>query len=253
MQSSDYQAVYFASDLHLGVPNYEKSLEREKFFIRWLEEIRQDAAEIYLLGDIFDFWFEYKTVVPKGYFRLFSKLVEIQESGIPITVFVGNHDLWMRDYFPKYLKIPVLHQPIEKEFFGKKFFLAHGDGLGPGDHGFKIMKWGFKNPVLQWFFGWLHPNIGIGLANFFSRRSRKANYKHDEVDYGDKEFLHQFVKKHSAEHPEMNYYVFGHRHLPKDIKIGEARMINLGDWITHFTYLRVASDSVELKIYTEKS
>ena len=167
--------IYIAADLHLGVPSQKASIEREKKFIRWLNRIQNDAQEIIILGDLFDFWFEYKQVVPKGFVRILGKLAEMTDNGMKITLFAGNHDLWLKDYFPSELNIPVIHQPQTYSFFDKKFFIAHGDGLGPGDTGFKIMKKGFKNPFLQFCFRWLHPDIGVGIANYFSRSSRKVN------------------------------------------------------------------------------
>src|SRR6478752_6816889 len=166
--------IYFISDFHLGIPDYKSSLVREKKIVVFLENVRHDAEQIFILGDMFDFWYEYKTVVPKGYVRLLGKLAEITDSGIPVYFFVGNHDMWMRGYFEKELNIPVYHEPKTFHFNDKKFLIGHGDGLGPNDHGYKFIKKVFRNPVCQWLFGLLHPSIGIGIANYFSRKSRAA-------------------------------------------------------------------------------
>jgi len=152
--------VYFASDFHLGIDARLSSREREKQLVRWLEQIRKDAYSIYLVGDVFDFWFEYKTVVPKGYVRLLGKLAELRDEGIPIYFFTGNHDMWMFSYFEEELGIPIYREPIVREIMGKTFFIGHGDGLGPGDHGYKFIKRVFANPVCQWLFERLHPKIG---------------------------------------------------------------------------------------------
>ena len=152
--------IYFLSDFHLGAPDHETSLEREKIIVRFLESIRTSAAAIFIVGDMFDFWFEYKHVTPKGYVRLLGKLAEITDSGIPVHFFVGNHDMWMRGYFEKELNIPVYFEPKTFDFDGKKFFIGHGDGLGPEDHGYKLLKTVFRNKVSQFLFGMLHPFLG---------------------------------------------------------------------------------------------
>lgn len=242
--------IYFASDLHLGAPDQASSLIREKHFVQWLEEIRQDAAELWLLGDIFDFWFEYTKAVPKGYLRLLGKLAELSDQGIPIFIFTGNHDLWMKNYLPDQIGAEIYRKPQIREFFGKTFFLAHGDGLGPGDHGYKFIKKVFTNPVCRWLFHRLHPNFGIGLANFFSRQSRKKTGHRDAIDHGEKEFLRIFTRDLIKEKPEIDYFVFGHRHLPQKLELEPDKFyINLGDWITHFTYLVCTEEGVELKHY----
>ncbi len=227
--------IYFASDLHLGIRD---SRARERLFVRWLNTIQADATAIYLLGDLFDFWFEYKTVVPRGYVRLLGKLAALRDAGIPIYYFVGNHDLWMHDYLEKELDIPIYHQPIIENFDGKTFFIGHGDGLGPGDTGYKLMKKVFTNKICQFLFACLHPNIAIGIANYFSQRSRLANGETDSHFLGkEQEMLWQYCQKKSKEMPHINYFVFGHRHLPLTLDIKEnTTYINLGDWIKHNSY-----------------
>lgn len=163
--------IYFASDFHLGVPTYEKSLEREKKIVKWLDSIKADAEELYLMGDVFDFWFEYKTVAPRGYVRLLGKLAELSDAGIKLFYFTGNHDMWTFDYLKKELNATIYRKPIEQEYNGKKFYIGHGDGLGPGDHGYKFIKKIFASSISQWLFARLHPNFGIGLANYFSKKA----------------------------------------------------------------------------------
>lgn len=244
------QKIYFASDMHLGVPSYEKSLTREKHLIKWLDEAKKDAAEIYLVGDIFDFWFEYKTAVPRGFVRLLGKLAEITDSGIPVTVFTGNHDMWIFDYLPKEVGVALYREPITREYNGKKFLIGHGDGLGPGDYGYKFIKKVFANKVCQWLFARLHPNFGIGLANFWSGRSRIATGSGDAKFLGeDKEWLAIYCKE-VLEKEHYDYFVFGHRHLPIDMTIGEnSQYVNLGDWIQYFTYAVFDGEKLELKEY----
>ena len=229
--------IYFASDFHLGVPDYEKSLEREKRIVKWLDEIKTDAEELYLLGDVFDFWFEYKTVVPRGYVRLLGKLAELSDSGITIHYFTGNHDMWTFDYLSKELKVKIYREPIEAKYGNKEFYIGHGDGLGPGDHGYKFIKKIFSSKICQWLFAILHPNLGIGLANYFSRKSRVATGISDEKFLGEEKEWLVIHSKELLEKKHYDYLIFGHRHLPLDIKInGNSRYINLGDWIRYNTY-----------------
>jgi UDP-2,3-diacylglucosamine hydrolase len=196
MELPKNKKIYFASDNHLGLPDEKQSREREKFFVTWLEEIRKDAAAIYLLGDLFDFWFEYKTVVPKGFVRVLGKLAELSDAGIPITFFVGNHDLWMRDYFQKELGVTVHHQPITLTLGTSRFFIGHGDGLGPGDKGYKRMKKLFTHPLSQWLFRWLHPDWGVRLGQYLSKKNKLISGEEDVKFLGeDKEWLVAYSKR----------------------------------------------------------
>lgn len=228
--------IYFASDFHLGVPTYEKSLEREHKIVKWLESIRSDAEELYLLGDVFDFWFEYKTVVPRGYVRLLGKLAELSDAGIKIHYFTGNHDMWTFDYLEKELNFTIYRAPIEKTYNGKSFFIGHGDGLGPGDHGYKFIKKVFASKICQWLFARLHPNFGLGIANYLSKKSRIATGTTDEKFLGEENEWLVIYSKEILEKKHYDYLIFGHRHLPLDIKIENSRYINLGEWIQYFTY-----------------
>ncbi len=242
--------VYFASDNHLGAPTAEQSLPREKKFVAWLDEIKHDAAAIFLLGDLFDFWFEYKTVVPKGFTRTLGKLAEISDSGIPITYFVGNHDLWMQGYFEEELNIPVFHEPQQYEINGSSFLIGHGDGLGPGDIGYKRMKKLFTNPVAKWFFRWMHPDIGVRLAQYFSVKNKLISGDDDAKFLGeDKEWLVQYAKR-KLEIRYYDYFVFGHRHLPLEIDLnGNSKYVNLGDWIQFYTYAVFDGEKLLLEEY----
>lgn len=248
MQIPEGKKIYFASDNHLGAPTPEASAPREKRFVQWLSEIQQDAAALFLLGDLFDFWFEYKTVVPKGFVRVLGKLAEMADAGIPIHFFVGNHDLWMLDYLEKEVGIKVHYQPKEFTFNDRLFFIGHGDGLGPEDKGYKRMKKIFTNPFFQWCFRWLHPDLGMRLGHYLSVKNKLISGEEDAIFLGeDKEWLAQYAKRKYNEKAR-DYFVFGHRHIPLDIAINDqARYINLGDWITHFTYAEFSENTMALK------
>ncbi len=245
--------IYFLSDFHLGAPNAEASLVREKRIIHFLDSIKADAEQIFILGDMFDFWYEYKKVVPKGFVRILGKLAELSDSGIKLHFFVGNHDMWMRGYFEKELGIPVYYQPEKFDLYGKKFYIGHGDGLGPADHGYKFMKKVFRNKACQWMFGALHPQSGIGLANYFSRKSRAATGQIDEQFLGeDKEWLIIHARE-ILKTAHFDFFVFGHRHLPIEFDLGnESRYINLGDWISYNSYAVFDGKEMKLNYYHEE-
>lgn len=242
--------IYFVSDAHLGVPSYEESLKREKLLVKWLDEVRKDAREIYLLGDIFDFWFEYKTVVPKGFVRLLGKIAEITDAGTRVHYFTGNHDMWIFSYFKKELGVIMHYEPMEISIDNKYFFIAHGDGLGPGDGGFKFLKALFASRICQKLFSFIHPGFGTGLALFFSRKSRIANQSKDEVFLGEKKerlllFCHEYLKN-----KKVNFFIFGHRHLPLYIPLSaESTYINTGEWVKHFSYAKWDGELMSLKYY----
>jgi UDP-2,3-diacylglucosamine hydrolase len=240
--------IYFLSDFHLGAPDAASSLVREKKIVTFLDVIKHEAGEIFLLGDMFDFWYEYKKVVPKGYVRILGKLAEISDSGTPLHFFVGNHDMWMKNYFSEELGMKVYHEPHAFTFNDKRFYIGHGDGLGPGDHGYKALKKIFRNPVCQFLFGLLHPSAGIAVANYFSRKSRAKTGNADEVFLGeDKEWL-MIYSNGILKKEYFNYFIFGHRHLPLDYKLNNnSRYINLGDWIRNFTYAVFDGNDLQLK------
>jgi UDP-2,3-diacylglucosamine hydrolase len=250
MQLDPGKKIYFLSDFHLGAPNHEQSLVREKKIVQFLDEIKKSAAVIFIVGDLFDFWYEYRMVVPKGYVRLLGKLAEITDAGIPIHFFVGNHDMWMKDYLQKELNIPVYYEPKEFTFNNKKFLVGHGDGLGPGDHGYKMLKKIFRNPLCQWLFGILPPYMGMGLANYLSRRSRAQTGTVEEKFLGeDKEWLIIYSKE-VLQKNFYDFFVFGHRHLPIDFRLTDnSRYINLGDWIRYFSYASFDGEQLELSYY----
>ena len=242
------QPIYFASDFHLGIPNHAASLEREKHIVKWLHTIAPDSGGLFLLGDLFDFWFEYKRVVPKGYVRLLGALAEMADSGIPVHIFTGNHDMWMRGYLADELGATVFKGPKDFTLHGKRFLLGHGDGLGPGDKGYKRLKRVFSNRTAQWLFARLHPNFAIWLANYWSQHSRLMDGGHIPDYLGDdKEWLFQYCLQR-LEQEHFDYFIFGHRHIPIDREVRPgSRYLNLGDWIHHYTYAVFDGQNVVMK------
>ena len=240
--------IYFLSDFHLGSPHLSASHEREKRIVSFLESVRHETKELFLVGDLFDFWFEYRKVVPRGYTRLLGCIASFTDAGIPVHFFVGNHDMWVKDYFQLELGMNVYFEPAAFEFSGKQFLVGHGDGLGPGDHGYKRLKKIFRNPLCQWLFGILPPAIGIGIAEASSQKSRLTTGENDGLFLGEeKEWLIQYCKR-KLETNRYQYLLFGHRHLPIDyVLTPDARYINLGDWIRYNTYAVFDGNNLELK------
>ncbi|NOZ34465.1 MAG: UDP-2,3-diacylglucosamine diphosphatase [Chlorobi bacterium] len=240
--------TYFISDIHLGLPDREKSLQRELKLVNFLDEIKSDAETIYFVGDIFDFWWEYKSVVPRGFVRFLGKIAELSDSGIKIIFFTGNHDVWMKDYLSQELGIKILQKELKIEINGKKFYIAHGDGLGPGDKSYKFLKKIFTNKFLQWCFTRLHPNFAFFIARkwSYSRRNKETHY-----DFKDKN--KELLVLHSenvlkTEH--YDYLIYGHRHFPLMIDAGtSSKHINLGDWLVNFTFGVFDGDKFQLKTY----
>lgn len=241
--------IYFASDFHLGMDSQvSSSREREQLIIRWLDSIIDEAGQLYILGDLFDYWFEYRKVVPKGFVRILAKLAQFTERDIPLHIFTGNHDMWMFDYLENEIGAHVYQEPIVRELGGKQFFLGHGDGLGPGDHGYKFIKKVFRSKVNQWLFARLHPNFGIGLMQRFSKTSRDSQDEQNKFLGADKEWLVQFCEEHLKKEA-IDYFIFGHRHLPIDHQLSKpsARYINCGDWLSHNTFVVFDGKELELK------
>lgn len=242
--------VYFASDFHLGIPNRTASIEREKRICKWLDNIRADAASLFLVGDLFDTWFEYRNVVPKGYTRFLGKLAELRDSGLHIEAFTGNHDLWMLDYFQEELDIQVHHAPIQRTINGKKFLIAHGDGLGPGDHGYKLLKSVLRNKTSQWIYRRIHPDTGIGIAGWFSRLGPKhEDTPVKEFAGPDKEWLVQFCLE-TLKTEYFDYFIFGHRHIAIEYPLPQNSLyVNLGDWIRYDSFAEFNGEHLKLKYF----
>lgn len=243
--------IYFASDFHLGAPTPSASLEREKKIVAWLQSIRHHAHAIYLLGDIFDFWFEYRSTIPKGFIRLQGKLAELRDEGITIAFFTGNHDMWMFDYFPDELGIPIHREPLALAIGDQRLLIGHGDGLGPGETGYKILKKFFNSPFCQWLFARIHPNLGMHIAGYWSKQSRISNMKRKETFKGeDKEFLFLWCREQEKQ-THCDFYIFGHRHLTLDLSVSPtSRYINLGEWVHQCPYAVYDGNTVELKSFS---
>ena len=243
--------IYFCSDNHLGSPNRNLSLEREKIFITWLDQIKIDAQAIFFLGDLFDFWFEYKKVVPKGFTRLFGKLAELSDSGIDLFFFVGNHDCWIGNYFEDELGINVFHKKVDLNIDNYNILIGHGDGLGPGDNKYKFLKLLFRNPILKKLFSFVHPDIGISIGNFLSQKNKILSGSEKVFESEDKEMLFSYCKD-VLKTKYYHFFIFGHRHIPLELDLGNnSKYFNTGDWITHFSYLVYDGNSFNLNYFNK--
>lgn len=244
--------IYFASDFHLGSPNHNESRIREDRIVRWLSMIEPTCSELFLMGDIFDFWFEYRTVVPKGYVRLFGKLASMSDAGIKIWFFKGNHDMWVEDYFTKEMGIEIVSDELVIERGGKSFYLHHGDGLGPGDANYRILRKIFRNPVCRWLFSILPPRIGLGIANGWSSKSRIVNTRKEEVFMGEENEWLAIHSKEVLKKQHYDYFIYGHRHLPMIINLGNnSQYFNIGEWFGFNSYAVFDGEELSLK-YFEK-
>jgi UDP-2,3-diacylglucosamine hydrolase len=243
--------VYFASDFHLGVDAHSRSRDREQTIVRWLDfAAKEGAGEIFLVGDLFDFWFEYRSVVPRGFVRLLGKIAEICDSGIPVRVFTGNHDMWMFGYLEEELGVTIYRKPVTRTFGDQTFFIGHGDGLGPGDRGYKLLKVVFSNPLCQWLFARLHPGFSFSIAQYWSGKSRLANPETGTFLGPQNEWLLQFAESHIKNH-DVDFFVFGHRHLPIDYLLSNqhSRYINLGEWLNYNSYAVFDGNSLTIKFF----
>lgn len=247
--------IYFASDAHLGARFHEDPLAIEKKLVRWLDSIKEDAAALWLLGDIFDYWYEYKYVVPKGHVRFLGKLAELSDAGIEIHIFIGNHDIWMFDYLPKEIGAIIHREPLTTDLLGKKFFLAHGDEVDNRSWSFQLIRKIFRNRFCQWLYAGIHPRWTFGFALGWSLNSRKSGMKKKEnPQYAgeEAEYLVQFAKEHLKTHPDVNFFLFGHRHLLLDLMLSRtSRILVLGDWMTIFSYAEWDGNELVLKLFEE--
>jgi UDP-2,3-diacylglucosamine hydrolase len=241
--------IYFISDIHLGLYPPEKSAVRERLLVNWLDTIKFDAAELYLLGDIYDFWHEYKHVVPRGFTRFLGKVAELADRGIKLHYFTGNHDVWVYDYLPAEIGLTLYRHHITRDINGKRFYIGHGDGIGPGDAGYRLLKWGFSNKILQWLFARIHPNAAMAFGKSWSKSSRYAKGIEAEPYQGDDHELQVIFAHNTLQREHFDYFIFGHRHIPFDVNVGNnSRVINLGDWINNFTY--AVWDGEELALHS---
>ncbi|HSV87392.1 MAG TPA: UDP-2,3-diacylglucosamine diphosphatase [Bacteroidales bacterium] len=252
MELQKGRKIFFVSDSHLGIPSYSESLFREKKLVKWLDTVRSEAAVIYLLGDIFEFWFEYQTVVPKGFARLLGKLAEITDSGIPVFFFTGNHDLWTFGYLEQEIGLKIFNEPVGISCNGKSFLIGHGDGLGPGDLSYKIAKRAYNSRLLQRIFSYFHPGLGSKLVSLFTKKERYSNRSDLQavVDPLNEKLVAYCNEILQSKH--YDFFIFGHRHIPCDISLnGRARYINTGEWVNRFTYAVFDGNDMHLKTFNE--
>lgn len=246
--------VYFLSDAHLGSLAIEHPRMQERRLVRFLDSIKDKASAIYLLGDMFDFWDEYRYVVPKGYTRFLGKLSELSDSGVEIHFFTGNHDLWTYGYLEEECGLIVHKKPVTTEIYGKVFFLAHGDGLGDPDNNFKILRKIFHNRTCQKLLNFMHPRWGMALGLNWAKHSRIKRIDGKEVPFmgEDKEYLVQFTNEYMANHNDIDYFIYGHRHIELDLNLSKkVRMLILGDWIWQFTYAVFDGEHMFMEQYVE--
>ncbi|HSG68029.1 MAG TPA: UDP-2,3-diacylglucosamine diphosphatase [Bacteroidales bacterium] len=245
--------IYFASDLHLGMWSKDGAQKRERIFLDWLRSVENDMLELWLLGDVFDYWFEYRKVVPRGFTRFLGKLSELSDRGVKIHLFTGNHDIWIFDYLPNEIGAELHDKPLIRKFGDKTFLLAHGDGLTKSDRGYLFLKSIFRSKFMQWCFARIHPNGSMAFAHWWSKKSRYSKGLEATFMGDDNEEQVVFAKTHSVKNPEIDRYIFGHRHIPYDIAFGDdKRVICLGDWITNFTYAKFDGKDISLEKFTPK-
>ncbi|HRX11369.1 MAG TPA: UDP-2,3-diacylglucosamine diphosphatase [Draconibacterium sp.] len=243
--------IYFVSDVHLGAPALSNNHERELRFAHWLDSINHDVKELYLMGDIFDFWWEYKKVVPRGFTRILGRIANLTDRGIPVYFFPGNHDLWVFDYLPSELGVIVHHHEIVKEIEGKKFFLAHGDGLDASDVGYNRLKKIFTNRKMQWLFSRLHPNFALHIAHKWSKSSRTAKFEKEAEFDVNVDGMYKFAKSF-LKIEKVDYFIFGHRHCMVNTPMNDdTSFVLLGDWIKNFSYGVFDGEKFELKKYND--
>lgn len=240
-------SYYFASDFHLGLDLKLSSKRRERIIVKWLDSIKSDCDALFLLGDLFDYWFEYKNVVPKGFNRLISKLADFTEEGIPVNIFTGNHDMWMYDYFESEIGAKVFKTPQRITLNDKSLLIGHGDGLGPGDKKYKLLKKFLSNRFNQWLFARFHPNFGISLMKYFSQISRESDKESPKFLGPEKEWLVQYAEQ-KLKTEKIDYFIFGHRHLPIEYMLsnGKSKYLNAGDWMNHFSYVKLDVHNIHL-------
>jgi UDP-2,3-diacylglucosamine hydrolase len=232
--------IYFASDAHLGARFHQNPLALEKKLVRWLDRIKEDALAVYFLGDMFDYWYEYKYVVPKGFVRFLGKLAELSDAGVEIHFFIGNHDIWMFDYLTKEIGAIIHRDVLTVDLLGKRFFLGHGDEVDYRSKMFRFVRTLFRNKFCQWLYAGIHPRWTFGFALGWSLSSRKSGLKNESSEYlGESgEYLVQFAKTYLQTHPDINFFVFGHRHIMLDLMLSRSsRILVAGDWMQHFSYI----------------
>jgi UDP-2,3-diacylglucosamine hydrolase len=246
--------IYFLSDAHLGSRAIEHGRTQERRLVNFLDGIKHKATAVYLLGDMFDFWYEFRTVVPKGYTRFLGKLSELTDMGVEVHFFTGNHDIWCGDYLTKECGVIMHYEPLTVELYGKEFYLAHGDGLGDPDKKFQLLRAMFHSVTLQTLFSALHPYWSMAIGLNWAKHSRLKRERNKKNDYlgEDKEHLIIYTKKYLENHPSINYFIYGHRHILLDLVLSKtARVIILGDWINYFSYIVFDGKNLFLEEFVE--
>lgn len=244
--------IYFISDAHLGSLATENGREQERLLVAFLDSIKNKAEAVYMLGDMFDFWYEYRHVVPKGFSRFLGKLSELTDSGVEVHYFLGNHDIWAYSYLQDECGVVLHKAPVTTVINGKTFFLAHGEGLGETSRGFRFIQSVFHNKTCQILFSALHPRWGMSFGLNWAKHSRLKREDGRERPYmgEDKEYLVLWTKEHMAHHADIDYYIFGHRHIELDLMLSKSvRMFILGDWISQFTYAVYDGKYISLQTY----
>ena len=246
--------VYFLSDAHLGSRAIEHGRTQERRLVNFLDSIKHKASAVYLLGDMFDFWYEFRLVVPKGYTRFLGKLSELTDMGVEVHFFTGNHDIWCGDYLSKECGVIIHREALTTEIYGKEFYLAHGDGLGDPDKKSKLLRWMFHSTTLQTLFSAIHPRWSVELGLTWAKHSREKRVDGKEPDYmgENKEHLVLYTKEYLKSHPNINFFIYGHRHIELDLMLSAtSRVLILGDWINYFSYAVFDGENLFLEEYIE--
>ena len=246
--------IYFLSDAHLGSRALQHTRQQERRLVRFLDEIKPKAEAVYLLGDMFDFWFEYGTVVPKGYTRFLGKISELTDSGVEVHFFTGNHDIWAWEYLVEECGVVLHREPMTLSIADQTFYIGHGDGLGDRDLKFRFIRTIFHNRLCQRMFRWVHPDLGVAFGLRWAKHSRLTHGEGGEPPYmgEDREPLVLFAKEYLHSHPDVNYFLFGHRHIELDLMLThQCRLLILGDWISQFTYAVFDGERLYMENYVE--
>lgn len=247
--------IYFAADAHLGARFHKDPLAVEKKLVRWMDSIKYDAIAVYFLGDMFDYWYEYKYVVPKGFVRFLGKMAELSDMGVEIHLFLGNHDIWMFDYLPKEIGAIIHRDVLTVDLLGKRFFLGHGDEVDYRSKMFRFMRASFRNRFCQWLYAGIHPRWTFGFALGWSLSSRKTGLEMQSHEYQGEagEYLVSFAKDYLKTHPDINFFIFGHRHIMLDLMLTKtARILIAGDWMQYFSYIEWDGSSLNMKQFEEE-
>ncbi|WP_102407204.1 UDP-2,3-diacylglucosamine diphosphatase [Parabacteroides bouchesdurhonensis] len=258
--NSSRKKIYFASDAHLGARFHKYPMAVEKKLVRWLDSIKEDAQAVWLLGDMFDYWYEYRYVVPRGHTRFLGKLAELSDNGIEIHIFIGNHDIWMFDYLPQEIGAIIHREPLTVDLLGKRFFLAHGDEVDYRSKAFRLIRAIFRNKFCQWLYAGIHPRWTFGFALGWSLNSRKNGLKKESANGNVKEYqgeageyLVLFAKDYLKTHPDINFFIFGHRHIMLDLMLSKtSRLLIAGDWMQYFSYIVWDGESLSLEQFEVK-